>query len=248
MSAQEAIARLGAVLVSRAGGYLHNPVREDRQTCPVCTAPVSGFRHCFQCRLHLCHDGLADASAFLTYAVAGQQSGYVMRGYKAPSPLQEHRTIVQLLLFLGLAGHARCPGALAGHPVTHWATIPSLPAKPGEHPLHRLVGSLPPGREVRLAAAADVGDPRDISPGHFAAVAPPPRGAHVLLMDDTWASGGHAQSAVIALRRAGAARVSVLVVARWINPVYAGGTEFLSGLAGRDYDPGICPWTGAGCP
>ena len=248
MAAHEAVARLGAVLVSRAGGYLHNPVRKDQETCVVCATPVSGFQHCYQCRQHRCYDGLADASAFLTYAVAGQQSGYVMRGYKAPSPLDEHRTVVLLLLFLGLAGHGRCPGVLAGHPVTHWATVPSLPAKSGEHPLHRLVGSLPPGREVRLTAAIDVDDPRDISPGHFGVMAAPPRGAHVLLMDDTWASGGHAQSAVLALRRAGAARVSLLVVARWINPDYGGGAEFLRGLAGHDYDPGICPWTGGACP
>jgi hypothetical protein len=248
MAVQDAITRLGAVLVSRAGGYLHNPVREDRATCSACARPVTGFQYCFPCQQHRCYDGLADATAFLTYAVAGRQSAYVMRGYKAPQPLDEHRTIVLLLLFLGLAGHGRCPGALADRPVTHWATVPSLPAKPGEHPLHRLVGSLPPGREVRLGAAAEVDDPRAVSMDHYRVAAPPPRGSHVLLMDDTWASGGHAQSAVLALRRAGAARVSLLVVARWINPAQAGSADFLRGLAARDYDPALCPWTGGGCP
>jgi orotate phosphoribosyltransferase len=69
-----------------------------------------------------------------------------------------------------------------------------------------------------------------------------------VLIDDTWTSGGHAQSAVLALRGAGAARVSVLVVARWIKEDFAGNKEFLRELAGRDYDPGSCPWTSGKCP
>jgi hypothetical protein len=70
----------------------------------------------------------------------------------------------------------------------------------------------------------------------------------VLLVDDTWARGGHARSAVLALRAARAARVSVLVAARWINEDFGGNAAFLRGLADRDYDPAICPWTGAACP
>ena len=70
----------------------------------------------------------------------------------------------------------------------------------------------------------------------------------MLLVDDTWARGGHAQSAVLALRAAGAARVSVLVAARWINEDFGGNAAFLRGLADRDYDPALCPWTGAACP
>jgi hypothetical protein len=131
--------------------------------------------------------------------------------------------------------------------VTHWATVPSLPAQPGEHPLHAIVSRLAPGCEVTLAAAGEVDYPRDLDPGHFRAP-PLPAGAHVLLVDDTWARGGHAQSAVLALRAAGAARVSVLVAARWINEDFGGNAAFIRGLAARDYDPAICPWTGAACP
>jgi hypothetical protein len=42
--------------------------------------------------------------------------------------------------------------------------------------------------------------------------------------------------------------VSVLVAARWINEDFGGNAEFLRGLATRDYDPAICPWTGSNCP
>jgi hypothetical protein len=249
MPDQDALTRLSASLVARAGGYLRNPVRRERETCAVCARPSAGAERCYPCRQQRGHAGLADATAFLTYAVAGRQSGHVMWGYKAaPTPIEEHRTVVRLLVALGLAGHAACPGALAGAPVTHWATVPSLPAKPGEHPLHKLVAGLAPGREVRLTAAAQVRYPRGVRPDHYRADEVLPQGSHVLLMDDTWASGGHAQSAALALRAAGAARVSLLVIARWITGDYGANGKFLREVAGHDYEPAICPWTGGGCP
>ena len=249
MPDQDALDRLSASLVARAGGYPRNPVRQERDTCAVCATPSAGFERCYPCRQHRGHAGLADATAFLTYAVAGRQSGHVMWGYKAtPRPVGEHRMVVHLLVALGLAGHAACPGALAGVPVTHWATVPSLPAKPGEHPLHQLVAGLAPGQEARLTAAVQVRHPRGARPDHYRAGEPLPPGSHALLMDDTWASGGHAQSAALALRAAGAARVSLMVVARWLNREHGSTARFVTELAGRDYDPGICPWTGGGCP
>jgi hypothetical protein len=255
----EVVARLSAALVARAGGYLRNTVRQELVTCAVCATPVTGFRLCYQCQRRRGRTGLADATGFLTYAAAGRQSGYVMQGYKARPPVPEHRTIVTLLVLLGLARHTGCAahtGCADGgrSPVTHWAAVPSLPpreAEPpreGEHPLHSIVSRIAPGREAVLAAADEVDYPRDLDPGHFRAAAPLPSGAHVLLVDDTWARGGHAQSAVLSLRAAGAARVSVLVAARWINEDFGANAAFIRGLADRDYDPAICPWTGNDCP
>ena len=242
---QEAVARLSAALVTRAGGYLRNPVR--RITSPAPSA--RGYMHCAPCNDHpRSYDGLADATAFLTYAVAGQQSGYVMRGYKAQRPVDEHVTIVALLILLGLSMHTRCPGALAGMPVTHWTAVPSLPARPGEHPLRRILSNPPLGREVLLTAAANVQRPRDVNPEHFSANARLPHGSHVLLIDDTWTGGGHAQSAVLAMRRAGAAHVSLVVAARWIKEDFGDNAKFLRDLSTQDYDPEICPWTGSRCP
>ena len=148
-----AVARLSAVLVARAGGYLRNTVRQDQVTCAVCATPVAGFGLCYQCTRYRGRPGLPDAAGFLTYAVAGRQSGYVMQGYKARPPVPEHRTIVSLLVLLALARHAglRRAGWRARRrvPVTHWSTVPSLPAKPGEHPLHAIVSRLAPGRRGR---------------------------------------------------------------------------------------------------
>jgi hypothetical protein len=162
--------------------------------------------------------------------------------------VDEHVTIVALLILLALSVHSQCPGVLAGAPVTHWATVPSLPAKPGERPLHRIVNSSAPGREVRLVAAASAQRPRDVNPAHFSTDARLPEGSHALLIDDTSTGGGHAQSAVLALRRAGATHVSLLVVARWIREDFGDNAKFLREIAGQDYDPEICPWTGGSCP
>jgi hypothetical protein len=214
----------------------------------VCATPVDGYELCYQCSRQRDHGGMADAVAPLTYAVAGGQSGYVMRGYKANPAVEEHRAIVAILSVLGVSKHGACAGGLVGRAVTHWATVPSLPAKPGEHPLHRIIARCAQWPEVPLVAASEAANPRELNSSHFSAGVQLPGDAHVLLVDDTWTSGGHAQSATMALRRVGAARVSVLVIARWVRGDYGDNAKFLRDLSGRDYDPDICPWTGDRCP
>lgn len=242
-------AQLSAALVSMAGGYLRNPVRQTDVTCSVCTTPSPGYNLCYPCRQQ-CSRGLptADVVAPLTYAVGGRQSGYVMRGYKADKPVDEHRQVVFLLCYLACSTHLACCAALMGAPVTHWAAVPSLrpDAGPGKHPLHRLVAGLVPVPEVALSAASNVSRPRDFERGHFIAATPLTPRSHVLLFDDTWTSGGHAQSAGLALRDVGAVHVSICVVARWINMEFGDNTQFMRELP--DYNPAICPWTGSTCP
>lgn len=249
----EVRAQLRAALVAGAGGYLRNPVRESRVTCAVCTTPCVGYEMCHPCLQHRRAPGArADRVAALTYAVQAEQSGYVMRGYKAePRPVAEHRNIVALLCLLGLAQHGQCAGRLAGTAVTHWMTVPSLPPKPGEHPLRRLVAQAAAGQEVRLTAQPTL-SPRAFNAAHFSCP-PLPHGAHVLVLDDTWAGGGHAQSAAAAARAAGATQVSVLVVARWIDPAwsidrYGTNAAFLKERCAGAFDPTVCPWTAGACP
>jgi predicted amidophosphoribosyltransferase len=244
---QDAVPRLSAHLVDLAGGYLRNAVRRPGATCAHCSAPVDGYEHCYSCKMAQSRADLADTIAMLTYAVAGQQSGYVLRGYKAAQPLQEHAAIVSLLILLALSVHAGCPAALADSPVTHWAAVPSLPARPGEHSLHKIIKASAPGQEIRLLAAERAWRPRAISPDHFRAGTSLADDSHVLLVDDTWATGGHAQSAALALKKAGASRVSLLVVARWLKPDFGDNERFLRKLK-IPYDPAVCPWTGTECP
>jgi hypothetical protein len=250
MADERALDRLRSALVAKASGYLHNPVRRELVTCAVCTEPGPGYQLCYRCRLNRSQSRvrLADATAFLTYAVPGRQSGYVMRGYKARPPIGEHRTIVTLLAVLGLTQHSSCAERLLAAPITHWAVVPSLPARPAEHPLRPIVRTLAPGTELPLSAVSNTPNPRSVDPQHFRADAALPPGAHVLVIDDTWAGGGHAQSAALAARHAGASHVSVLVLARWLNEDYGSNARFLADFAGRDYNPQQCPWTGDRCP
>lgn len=248
MTREEPASRPDLMLSAIAGGYLRNPVRATHATCADCLTPVDGYELCFACKGHHAREGLADAVAFLTYAVAGQKSGHVMRGYKAPRPVTEHRQVVGLLLLVALENHTGCAEVLAGQPVTHWAVVPSLPAQPSGHPLRSLVAGRAKGIEVPLTAAASAYQPRALNPDHFTPGMRLPEQSHVLVIDDTWATGGHVQSACLALRKAGATRVSVLVVARWLKEDYGDNKAFITSLANRDYDPGICPWTGADCP
>jgi len=43
-------------------------------------------------------------------------------------------------------------------------------------------------------------------------------GQRVLLVDDTWTTGGHSQSAAFALRDAGASSVGLVVIGRHVRP------------------------------
>jgi hypothetical protein len=51
-----------------------------------------------------------------------------------------------------------------------------------------------------------------------------------------------------ALREAGATRVSVLVVVRWLKEDYGGNKQFIADTRNRDFNTRICLWTRGSCP
>lgn len=249
------VAQVQQTLVTTAGGFLRNPLRAG--TCSHCFTPTASQPLCARCRHLLSFDGGPDLLGMVAYAGYLDpitQSGHVMRGYKNPY-IQSgfHRQTVALMSALGLIGHVACPGALTGFPITAWATVPSLPPKPDlpKHALNDIVGKLarPGSAEVTLTAATAVSHPRDINPSHYTASANA-AGQHVLVIDDTWTSGGHATSAALAIRAAGAIHVSVLVLARWLANSWELTTPQWAKqhLAQPDFDPDVCPWTQGPCP
>jgi hypothetical protein len=157
--------------------------------------------------------------------------------------------VVAVATVVAVALHTGCVERLTGWSVSHWAAVPSLPAKPGRHAMATIAEIVPQGPEVVLEAAASVATRRAVNVDHFRVITPPlPQGSHVLLFDDTWTTGGHVQSAALALRAAGAEVVSALVVARWLQPGYAPTDEFVRTRLRTDFSPAVCPWTGTGCP
>lgn len=123
------------------------------------------------------------------------------------------RLRAQLLVFLH--DHGPCVWrAAAMPPPSHVAVVPSGRGRPGPHPLAALVAPYLALPQAGLAVAAPDGPAgHHLDPGRFRADGPLP-GAAVLLLDDTWTSGGSAQAAAVALRAAGARHVAVLVLGR----------------------------------
>jgi hypothetical protein len=72
-------------------------------------------------------------------------------------------------------------------------------------------------------------------------------GRHVLVVDDTWVSGAKSQSAALALKDAGAARVTVLCVTRWLRHDWPDHRQLIDTLD-EPYDAMCCPVTGDRCP
>jgi hypothetical protein len=233
-------------------GFFRNARVVIGQTCAVCATPVDGYTLCFKCNQHA-RSGLpiSDRVGVVAYGINGHQSGRTMQAYKGRggrTVQREDLTRVTVMAIVSLGHHLGCAERLGGLAVSHFATVPSLPAKPGQHPLNSLLRSIMPGAEAVLAPVEGVSQPRSLGDQHFHVAEPLPRDAHVLLVDDTWTTGGHAQSAAVALHLAGAAQVSTLIFARWLEPSFETTRPFMPSLASPDFDPLICPWTGGDCP
>lgn len=244
----EDLEKFRAYVSTTAGGYLRNIVREPLVTCTVCGTPAEGYTRCFACQEVAGTVGLADRVGSIAYAIAGTQSAHLMRGYKARPPSPPQQALVALLAAIAVGGHSTCAGRLSGLPISHWASVPSLPFDPGEHALHRLVKGFMECEEVTLTAAVKASTPRSVNAEHFVPSSALTSHSHVLVIDDTWTRGGHAQSAAVALHQAGAAQVSVLTVARWVEPNFANNKRFISDRLASDFDPSVCPWTAGSCP
>ncbi|MFC4591254.1 ComF family protein [Sphaerisporangium corydalis] len=125
------------------------------------------------------------------------------------------------------AAHARCLKRVAGGDFTLVTSVPSTRSGeplPAFHPMPKVIQMIAALKDLYKPVlwpdigAAVVG-PR-VSNEHAFKVTGCVDGKVVLLVDDIFVSGAHVQSAASALHRAGAASVTVLVVARLINPEY----------------------------
>jgi hypothetical protein len=189
----------------------------------------------------------------LTYGIAGTQSGFLLRAYKDSSDARVRRQqglVINWLLYLAILLHEGCIGRRVGVAVERRFAVPSARGRAGVHPFEAIARQMNATRESpRLAVSqADTGE-RVVSVDKFSSEPQTDlAGQHVLILDDTWTTGANAQSAVLAARRAGAAAVSVMVVGRWLRPEFGRNAQFIKTRLARDYDPSICPVTGAGCP
>jgi hypothetical protein len=208
--------------------------------------------------------------AFLTYAVEwwdvtgtaapagwdetserrGRQAYSVLKGYKADSPPRRLYTdaAAWTAWFLQRWGPDADWPARRVDREWLWAAVPSVRSgRKGEHPFRVLASKvLNAGREVRLRVAEGAGG-RGFDPGLFECDSLP-GGAAVLVVDDSWTSGGNVLSAAAALRRAGAASVNAMVLGRLLNPAaWEPSRRFIdAGGLRRGFDPARSPWAKVG--
>jgi hypothetical protein len=162
---------------------------------------------------------LADVVAPVAYAPKGSRLARDLWLYKSGRPGSREAGAALLgLLLVFVADHGPWVWQRAGMAApTHACVVPSGRGRPAPHPLRALAA-----RCFALPWASlqprEQGDPgvRALDPGRFRA---PERlsGARVLLLDDTWTSGASAQSAAVALKRAGARSVAVVVLGRHLS-------------------------------
>ena len=189
------------------------------------------------------------------YGVSDSQSGKAMHQYKTV----QTKGLVRLansLASVAVKDHFDCASVLLGAVPSQWATVPSLKSIGSDHPLRKLILSPMLGEEYEirvgasaLAAGKSEQERREFNPGLYELHSPVSPGGHVLLIDDTWTTGGHIQSVAALLKQNGAAKVGALTVARWLDMNDPRTKRvYTERIKVRPYDPDICPWTGGQCP
>jgi len=235
-------------LIETAGGYFRNTIHEPRTTCETCARPVDGYLRCYKCARHSTLVARPDLVTTVTYAYPGHQSGATMYRYKDPQPPPANVTAVTFLASYALVVHRACMEAAVGQGFTHWTVVPSLKQPvAASHPLRDIVAMAAPGLELGVTRATAVVNPRDVTPANFVVPDVELAGAHVVIIDDTWTTGGHAMSLAVALKQAGAPRVSVIALARWLDPRDELSKNFISTRLTTDFEPDLCPLTGVNC-
>ncbi len=203
------------------------PCRTPSVTCAVCAAPVAGYQRCYHRKNHHESDSsayLADLVVSLAYAWEGQsQLGKDVYRYKRDQGQVAATAIGNLaaLLFAFGGRHALCPERLLGRPITAKTVMPSLRGNPGTILAQMGKRFLPPWPSIRVTATGNYGDHgRTLDPTHFRVDASAPGlGGHILVLEDTWVTGGHSQALAVALKHAGAAAVTVLPICRLLRSV-----------------------------
>jgi len=157
--------------------------------------------------------------------------------------------IINWPVWLGITCHERCIATAVGLPVSLRVVVPSPTSRSGVHPFAPIAQTMHGvGRAGPVPASMAPCD-RVVRADKFRLT---PRcevgGKHVLVLDNVWTTGSDAQSAAFALRRTGAAAVSVMVMDRWLNPRHRTTAEFIDTRLHREYDPDICSVTGGRCP
>ncbi|MFI6587643.1 hypothetical protein [Embleya sp. NPDC050493] len=217
-----------AELSARYANFLVHPLVPGPAVCRVCKGPAKPeYSTCWPCHeaRRILEAGVADAVIPVSLALKREQYANELWRYKnTAGPQQEYfRTGLAAVLWRFLERHERC---IAEHcSVPGLTTVTVVPTTSGrvDHPLRTIVASTvgvtrDRYRDLLTATpnATELG--RTASSSRY--TSSPVRGENVLLIDDTWTTGHHAQSAASALKAAGANSVAIVVLGRHLNTEY----------------------------
>ena len=204
--------------------FLRNPLPPGDGVCTVCRSTADArFDLCYQCSQHRTQSGgqLADAVVPIAYSLAGGQHDHHLIIYKSTAPSTQAQFHLSALGVLFLNQHWQCLAGAVGGIFTHVVTVPSTKGRQGPHPLETILAA-----RIGLPALRPLANPaypqadRNFHPDRFYLPPGTAAGARVLLLDDTWTTGGRVQSLAFTLKAAGAVAVAATVLGRRVNPKY----------------------------
>lgn len=200
--------------------------------CAVCWTAVSpDFRLCFQCNQARSsfRQGLADAVVPVALAVKREQLAHELWHYKYDVDGNVRfrlTTRLAAILWRFLGQHETHIAEAVGTPEFNIVTtVPGTQPREEVHPLEHIVGKLVGQTKDRyepllVRGRGSAAAKHSLAADRYAAARSLLDGPRVLLIDDTWTTGGNAQSAALALRSAGAEKVAIVVIGRHFDRAF----------------------------
>lgn len=229
-----------------------NPPRIGKDTCPVCTVPKDPmYPLCVPCNNHrYAGTPLADFVAPLSWAPMHSQAYEDLYSYKT----DPHRPVadvaaerLRLMFRLAFTKHAQCliPGwENSTVAVVH---VPSTNGRQGPHPMETILSMF--GANIPRLLIRYVGetgrardDKRVLRPGDWK-VDVPDAGilTRVLVIDDSWVCGGHAQSIASVLKTAGVPSVGIVPFGRVLRMDWQPNIQYIRDHPAPPFNSEVCP-------
>ncbi|MFE4827317.1 hypothetical protein [Streptomyces sp. NPDC056672] len=235
-------------LSARYANFLVHSLPPGPGVCQVCRGPANtGYPTCWQCRQagNVLGTGVADAVVPVSLALKGEQYANELWRYKnAAGPQQQHfRVGLAAVLWRFLALHEGCVAAHCAVPGFDTVTIVPSTSGRESHPLRIMVADMAGVtrdryRDLLTPAPNASALGRTVSAERYTSSAL--WGESVLLIDDTWTTGSHAQSAAAALKAAGAGSVAVVVLGRHLNINYGDTATHIGQARLRRFSWDVC--------
>lgn len=204
-------------------GAMRNIAPAGRGVCETCRTFVDpAYVQCYPCSRQ--PDWL-DAVVPITYSEHLGQMHTALRNYKdGVGPVQWFAAPrLAGILWRFLDSHEPCIEAAAGA-FDGFQMVTAVPSSSPDRDEQRgnlrwmveVIGPVAGRFQRTLKPTGQVPAGREYNEGRYTAMGDVAH-ANILLVDDTWTRGGHAQSAAYALRQAGARRIALVVIGRHIH-------------------------------